>query len=196
MVAANADVRTTVVGKYTFTLTVFQEPIQRGVIATIQVIKARPKARFFTSKVEKYIGYLTVERAEQQFDKLVGEAKDAIAYKEAKRKLQVNIQASDFYKISDIVNTRWGYEQTNVEFYQVIEVRPKSIVVQRICESMIPGEYLSMSSKILPVPDTMDAAGEQPFSLRVKQHGSLSLIKGHIYVAKWDGNPEYISWYA
>lgn len=31
----------------------------------------------------------------------------------------------DGYKVGDIFYTSWGYEQTNIEFYQVVKATPK-----------------------------------------------------------------------
>lgn len=36
------------------------------------------------------------------------------------------------YKIDDILYASWGYEQTNIDFYQVVEVKNKSIVIRKI----------------------------------------------------------------
>jgi len=36
------------------------------------------------------------------------------------------------YKVGDIFYDSWGYEQTNIDFYQVVEVTPKSIKLREI----------------------------------------------------------------
>jgi hypothetical protein len=137
---------------------------------------------------------------EQAFAKKVLDCKkraEQIAeFKQAQREARANVSAAEYFKVGDIVNTSWGYEQTNVEFYQVIEVKPKTITVQRICSRMVEGSAGYMSHSVMPVPDTMDAAGEQAFALRVKPSGGLSAINGYIYVTKWGGRPQYVSYYA
>jgi hypothetical protein len=50
------------------------------------------------------------------------------------------------YEVGAIWNTSWGYDQTNVEFFQVVRTTPASVVLRRIaCEHRGGREY--------PVPD-------------------------------------------
>lgn len=40
------------------------------------------------------------------------------------------------YKVGDVLRSCWGYEQTNVEWYEIREIRGKYVVIQEIaCES-------------------------------------------------------------
>jgi hypothetical protein len=51
------------------------------------------------------------------------------ADKKAKRQ---STKASDFWAVGDCVYTSWGYDQTNVDFYQITEVKARSVVVRAI----------------------------------------------------------------
>lgn len=54
-------------------------------------------------------------------------------------------------KPGDILNTSWGYDQTNVEFFQVLTVKNNTITIQEIC-----GTYEStgsMAGRTLPIPN-------------------------------------------
>lgn len=192
--------QTEAVGKYTFTMEVFAQRSKRGSIATIKVEQATPKARYSDSKLIEYWGYRTIEEADRAFTKKVSDCKQRVEqiaeFKQAQREARANVSAAEYFKVGDILNTSWGYEQTNVEFYQVIEVKPKTITVQCICSRMVEGSAGYMSHSVMPVPDSMDAAGEEAFALRVKPSGGLSAINGYIYVTKWGGYPQYVSYYA
>jgi len=41
-------------------------------------------------------------------------------------------KAADFWQVGDVVYTSWGYDQTNVEYYQITAVLPKSVKVRQI----------------------------------------------------------------
>lgn len=41
-------------------------------------------------------------------------------------------------KVGDIFSSSWGYDQTNVDFYQVVKVLNKSVEVQRISGNEVP----------------------------------------------------------
>jgi hypothetical protein len=54
------------------------------------------------------------------------------------------------FKVGDVLNTCWGYDQTNVEYFQVTEVKGKHVIVREIAS-----EYEatgSMQGRTVPVP--------------------------------------------
>lgn len=87
------------------------------------------------------------------------------------------------YKVGDIFDTSWGYDQTNVEFYQVVEVRGKSIIVREISErtdsSHQGAEY------VVPVKDSFTGP-----PIRILPTSSGVKIEGH-YGSLWNGKPVY-----
>lgn len=54
-------------------------------------------------------------------------------------------------QVGDIFVARWGYEQTNIDFWQVVKTTAKSVYVQQI-ESRIVGET-QMSNEVMAVKD-------------------------------------------
>lgn len=54
----------------------------------------------------------------------------------AERQAQrAKFKASDFWAVGDVGYTSWGYDQTNVEFFQVVRVLPRSVVVRQVAEN-------------------------------------------------------------
>ena len=54
------------------------------------------------------------------------------------------------YKIGDIFNTCWGYDQTNMEYFEVTEVKGKHLILCQIAvKSYATGH---MSNKVIPLP--------------------------------------------
>jgi hypothetical protein len=102
------------------------------------------------------------------------------------------VDASEFYKVGDIVANSWGYEQTNVEFYRVVEVLPKSIRVAELMQKVTEKNF--MAGETVPAEDLRPNGTE--YLLRVKSEGRLSNPKSYYYFRKSDGRPEYVSWYA
>jgi hypothetical protein len=59
------------------------------------------------------------------------------------------------YKVGDLFRTCWGYDQTNVEYFEVVEVKGKHVIVREIAQKTIqtghdqgttvplPGQFLS-----------------------------------------------------
>lgn len=75
--------------------------------------------------------------------------------------------------VNDVFVSSWGYEQTNVNFYQVISLHgKKTVTVREIrAETVLDS---SMSGKKKPVLNDFIA---DPLRRQVKEHGSEPLIK-------------------
>jgi hypothetical protein len=61
---------------------------------------------------------------------------------------KLSIEAFDPYAVGGVWYTSWGYDQTNVEFFEVVRDTGKSVVLRRIKAAVqdgrlypVPGEY-------------------------------------------------------
>lgn len=75
-----------------------------------------------------------------------------------RKKAKENYDINKEYKIGDIYYTSWGYEQTNIDFYQVVEVKKASIVVRPICQKTSEDSY--MAGITWPLPDNFSGEPE------------------------------------
>jgi hypothetical protein len=78
-----------------------------------------------------------------------------------KRKAYVNS-----YKVGDIVNTCWGYDQTNREFYEVVGVNKKHVTMRQIAVKGYGTGF--MSENVAPLPGSF--IGE-PFTRLAQEKG-------------------------
>lgn len=97
-------------------------------------------------------------------------------------------------KVGDIFERSWGYEQTNVDFYKVVEITKtgKSAKLVKIGQK-ITKQTGDMSELVEPDPDKI--IGEKIQTLRIKQYQS----NGTVYIGdtwRWDGTPCHQSHYA
>lgn len=106
-------------------------------------------------------------------------------------------------KVGDIVYDSWGYDQTNIDFYEVVAVPSgKSVKIRKIKQTTIEHSPGAMSGSTSPVPG--DFVKDEPEMLkRVKPgHNGRLLIgscrgilsSGQCY--PWEGKPMGCSWYA
>jgi hypothetical protein len=167
----------------------------------VLIIKATPKGKYRTEKTLYNYVYATMEDAITYAEKYITEvervSKKREEEKEKKRLLNADVKASDFYKVGDIVVNTWGWEQTNVDFYEVVEVKNKTILINEIGGMVEEGSEYShgMACNVLPVKGNFIVGGDS-YKLRVKNGGTLSNPASYYYMHKWDGRPEYKSWYA
>lgn len=98
----------------------------------------RPLALGFSGKADKpafHFNYRTAERREQhvrEFFQNVRDREQRIVTEREKRKAFVHgVQVGDIYR------TCWGYDQTNVEFFEVVEVKGKHAVLREIAQASV-----------------------------------------------------------
>lgn len=93
-------------------------------------------------------------------------------------------------KAGEIFYTSWGYEQTNVDFYQVISVTAHSVKLLELCQQ--DKEYPGMMSGYT-MPCRNQFKNEKVITCRVT--GENFRINGRYYAHKWDGQPKHYSTY-
>jgi len=119
------------------------------------------------------------------------------------------------YKAGDILHHSWGYDQTNCDFYQVVEVKKASVVLRKIGAETVPGAEGFMSESLMPRKDHFIVQGYHALtkkgaitpdsptitkrvSFYVNPDGSLRyyIPVPYGWCDLWQGKPEYHSWYA
>jgi hypothetical protein len=93
------------------------------------------------------------------------------------------------------VNT-WGYDQTNVNFYQVVATTAKTVTIRAIQKRITQSDgYSSMSGHATPIKDAFEKGVlAETMTKRVGHGDRLSMQYGAC--SKWEGRPVYVSWYA
>lgn len=83
-----------------------------------------------------------------------GQYNHALEKQERKeRKKELNKKAQELVSVGDIFKASWGYEQTNIDYYQVISMTGKRTVeLRKIAGNMIERSYGDQGRKV-PVPD-------------------------------------------
>lgn len=121
----------------------------------------------------------------KQINQSIESRKLSLKYKQEQRDKRLN--AVPDVKVGDIFYRSWGYDQTNINFYEVTAVKGKSAILREVGKRVVkedssaeyvvaaPGKFKGAPMKKLVQGDGRD--------LRVKmEHGSASL---------WDGKPKY-----
>lgn len=137
-------------------------------------------------------------RNEAQRERTVSEHfRNTALHEDAARKRREEAKAKpNRLEVGMILYSSWGYEQTNIDFYEVVEVPSKCFVAiekigsQRAVDSAEYGH--GMAENV--VPDPTVRTGE---ILRKRvQNGSSVRLASYASATPWDGKPKYCSWYA
>jgi len=94
------------------------------------------------------------------------------------------------HKVGDIFASSWGYDQTNVDFYQIVEVKPKSLVFKEITQTQADDDF-----HVLPNKD--DFKGEETKTIRASflvNGDEVSVYypaSSYEHLRVWNGKPKY-----
>lgn len=119
--------------------------------------------------------------------------------KESEERRRREREAAASVSVGDVFEASWGYEQTNVDYFEVVEKHGQFVTVRPIAsrtvettgwmQSMVeavPGCYLSSSTLL-----------DGKSSARRKVKGTVDKpyidLKSFVSAGKWDGKPDYES---
>jgi len=104
------------------------------------------------------------------------------------------IEAAAKLKVGDIFCNSWGYEQTNVDFFEVIGIQGSMAEIRAISQEEVPGSQANMSESVTPIPGAFHG---ESFKKIIQSTGTEPYFSmGHGWCGKWDGRPKYQSHYA
>jgi hypothetical protein len=105
------------------------------------------------------------------------------------RKKEIKNKEMDSIQVGTLLAYSWGYDQTNVEFYQVVEKKGKTFKMRRITGTRLDEDtYCSMSANVIPNKD-------QFWGDEIITKHSLSMQFGCLNPTH-EGAKHYSSWYA
>ena len=96
-------------------------------------------------------------------------------------------------KTGDILTAQWGYEQTNITFYVVLDATEKTAKIQEIGKEKTRTD--SMEGYAMPKPSQLVG---KPIRRKISPFEGVEEIKvqSYMWARPWDGRPEHFTEYA
>ena len=161
-----------------------------------------PCAMMFYPKAINPAWNYRFKSAEQMEEYISGKIANYDAYQKMKdeRKAARRGTADDLNAVAvgDIFHFSWGYDQTNCDFFQVVEKSGRSVIIREIGSQTVDKETgNSMADYRIAVKDAF-LADKKPLKKLIQFSGEKPYIRmaSYGYCDKWDGQPCYCSWYA
>jgi hypothetical protein len=124
--------------------------------------------------------------------------KDLVAERKAARK--VSPDQMDNVKLGDIFHWSWGYDQTNCDFFQVTKKIGKTMVELRSigAKTVDSKGYSDMSCLLIAEKNNfLTGRFAKTFTKRISFNNGVPYVSMEFgWCDRWDGKPEYCSWYA
>jgi len=130
---------------------------------------------YFRGKAQKpteHYSFKTEERREAFCEKFFERIQEVIEWKR-KRKEEQTKKLEEAYgglEVGAIFYSSWGYEQTNINFYQVVGIKGKNLTIQEIGKKRV-SESIG-SEMVVPAPEIK--IGET-FTKRLNSSGGLTM---------------------
>ena len=104
-------------------------------------------------------------------------------------------------KVGDIYYASWGYDQTNIDFFQVVKVEGRSAWLRAIGDHVSiddPGHYShGMANHVMPSPNNFIGDKIERHLIQFNQNGKPYFAwASYARLNKFEGKPKYQSWYA
>jgi hypothetical protein len=150
----------------------------------------RPVATGFIGKQSKpklNTRYQTEERRSEHVKQWMGGIAE---HEQWKRERKSERQSFDHtLEVGDILYSSWGYDQTNIDFYEVVRTTKKSVEIRKLAQTIEETGF--MSGKTSPL------AGQYTGEKMLKRVGPDNTVKieSYAWAWVWDGQPKYNSWY-
>lgn len=153
----------------------------------------RPAVALFSPKSVKPVYHYSFTSPEdaQKFieDRKRSILRDAL---QSKAQEQQNEAEKANFKPDAVIVASWGYEQTNIDFYLILERKNDYLTIQEIGQDRQYAERYNDRGTV--TPDKTVLIGE-PMRKKITKHAGVK-FESYKYGRLWDGKPEYFSNYA
>ena len=145
-------------------------------------------------KVEFCYRFKNAERMYQYVEGFLAGRREVAARKEERKvaRAAARKEAQENVKEGDIFVASWGWEQTNVDAYQVVAKKGATVTLCEIALKSVEGSEGFMSDRVVPVKDAF--IGEE-FKKRITGRG-INISDCQYATLAEEGKDFYRSWYA
>lgn len=127
-----------------------------GLIAIMNV-EGKFVAKGFSGKKAKsdwHYVFKTWERMDDHIHRYTEQLQKGYKEKLARKAYRTIVNSVNNFQVGDILHYSWGYDQTNAEFFQVTEVKAKTVKIREIGCKAIEGSQYGDSDSVRPVKDS------------------------------------------
>lgn len=143
-------------------------------------------AIFYKGKSAKHVFYNRFRNVDDMKKKINSTISSLMAWEDRKQERKEARKQPHTLKVGDILYSSWGYEQTNIDFYQVTKiVGTNSVRIREIGKTVERSE--GHSDYVVPVPDSFKGGEE----MKRVQQGNYIRIASYANAWPWDGKAKY-----
>ena len=161
----------------------------------VYVDMAKLTAIFYKGRSTKHVFYNRFQNVEQMKKKINDTISNLMSWEDRKAERKAQRSAPHTLKVGDILYSSWGYDQTNINFYQVTRIVGKQSVEVREINSESTPEEGFMTAKKRAIKGAF-YENEKPRVCRVNGENNTIRLSSYEYAYPDDGRFHRYSWYA
>lgn len=163
--------------------------------AWITIYNANRKPGTMNPKPIINLAFRTWESAEERIKKQIESSLSWEREKQKRRETRKEYQHT--LNVGDVLYSSWGYDQTNIDFYEVVKVNsPKVVTLRQIGSKYTKTDTGNdMAAFCVPSPGHYFGQRSEPFK-KIVSPGNQVKLSSFEYAWPWDGKEKYSSWYA
>jgi hypothetical protein len=152
--------------------------------------KGHPSLATFTKRSPKPIAHYAYRNSLMRDDALDRIISDALEAKEELARLKKErAEWQHGLKVGDIMVASWGYDQTNVNFYQVVEVAGKNVSIREVASQTVRQDR--GVNHVMPIPNRFVSTPMKNKRPHKGYKGEPSVkIHESANAYPWDGKPK------
>lgn len=161
-------------------------------LPTAKLVQNTPKAKYSKTKTLKNYYFKSEERRTEWINEVVAEYQRSENAKVERREKIAELVKTVKVAIGDMFVYSWGWEQTNIQFYQVTNIKGQTLELREVKQNIRQTGWLT--GYCTPIKD--DFKNEKPWNKRIKclSDGKPYVSTEYGWCSLWDGNEE--SWTA
>lgn len=165
----------------------YQEEETDNVLIVRGILNNKPLAAMWSGKARKpkvISRYADEETREKAISNFLANVESDLKWKEERK-----LTRDHDIKVGDIYYTNWGYDQTNIDFYEVVNVRGSRIDMKELVQDYVSYGQGGYDDEVVPIPGRY--VNDKIYTVSARADGSVTSLSSFEYPTKWDGKPKY-----
>jgi len=97
------------------------------------------------------------------------------------------LEAAPTAKVGDILYVSWGYDQQNIDYYEIVAVSGQMATIRKVAKRVaVPGPY---SDGVVPIPGNYTSVEKRVRVQKGYRKGEYQIKIGDHHAWRWDGKP-------
>ena len=140
-----------------------------------------------SAKPQWHYRFRDMEELDNYADKFLSN-REANEKSDAERREKRKLTKDHDIKVGDIFYTSWGYDQTNIDYYEVVAIRGSRIDMKELHQKYVGHD--GQDDLVEPATGENRFKDDKIYTVSARADGTVTQLSSFEYPRKWDGKPD------